>query len=219
MAGVLFADDKITVIGDNIPRSEMAKKSLRQKEQDLSNAIGFLKDYLKKIDEEDWKYVNAISGQLRALIGTGSRSLNPLLINLAEEKSVDLECYAFSYQRELEQMPDLTNSMVLGFTPTPVVVLKPVNRPTFRKKKFNKWIEEPILKLGDHLYTGNEIIRMVAEKEGGAHYDDALPEKLIKAKEKVYHKSGTEFNHVQAIIVSIAMYVVEVSEIVLNKDI
>jgi hypothetical protein len=205
-------DAKISDLAEEtIPRSEIVKKSLKQKEKDLSESLALLEDALEKVQGGDDNYFKIISGQLRALICFGSRSLSPLLFNLAEENSIELECYGYSVREPLE-------GLVLAINPGIAVSVANPQRPSIGKSKFKKWLDKPYLALHSYLYTPNEVIRMVAEKEGGAHYDDAMPEKLIKIKEIMHHKSGAQYNEVEKLLFQTSKAVMHYGELVLSKN-
>ncbi|MDD5253330.1 MAG: hypothetical protein PHW44_05500 [Candidatus Omnitrophica bacterium] len=157
----------------------MENKSLDTRFSELNDAVSLLEDALQKVKSGDLKYFKVISSQLRALICLGSRSLTPLLINLAKEKNVALFCYG----------PSTRSSDTDGFTVLKIssffVGLLPFS-PANQKYELNNWLSSPFVRLGNMIYTPNEVIRMVAEKEGGAHYDDKLDEKSLRLKEIVY---------------------------------
>ncbi len=193
-------------IGEEYERSEMVKKTLKQREKELDDAIGLLSDAISQVENGNFQYFKVISAQLRGLIGMGGRGLNPLLLNLAEEKGIKLECYAFSATLP-EEIKYLEQNMVLNVNPGLLISVTPVSKPLIKKWEFKKWLETPVfVMLGDR-YTPNEIIRLVAEKEGGAHYDDALPERLLKIKGFVYHTKSGEYNETDRLLYQTAIAV------------
>jgi hypothetical protein len=188
----------------------MAKKTLQQQEKELEDAIGLLNDAISQVDNRNFQYFKVISAQLRGLIGMGGRNSNPLLLNLAEEKGIKLECYAFSATLPKE-IKHLEQHIALSMNPSLLI------RPSIKKWEFKKWLETPVfICLGDR-YTPNEIIRLVAEKEGGAHYDDALPERLLKIKGFVYHTKSGEYSETDRLLYQTAAAVVHYGRKILNK--
>ncbi len=188
----------------------MLKKSLKQRENELNESLSLLDDALGKVQKGDDNYFKIISVQLRALVCVGSRSLNPLLLNLAEEKNIKLECYGYSVREPL-------NGLVLSINPSIAVSVENPQRPSIRKCEFKKWLNQPYLALHQYLYTPNEVIRMVAEKEGGAHYDDTMPEKLIKIKEIIHHKSGMKYNETKKLLFQTGNVILYYGKLVLSK--
>lgn len=157
----------------------MERKSLDRRSDELNDAISLLEDAVQKVTFGDSKYFKVISSQLRALICSGSRSLNPLLINLAEDKSVPLFCYGPSTRNsDKDEFTVLKISFFfIGLTPF---------SPGNQRYELNEWLFSPFVRLGDMIYTPNEVIRMVAEKEGGVHYDSEPNGKILKLKSIVY---------------------------------
>jgi len=205
-------DTKINHLAyDEIPRSETVKKSLEQREKELSESLALIGDALEKVQRGDDNYFKIISGQLRALICFGSRALNPLLLNLADEKDIKLECYGYSVREPIDK------HLVLSINPGVAVSVTNPQRPSIGKSEFKKWLDKPYLALHEFLYTPNEVIRMVAEKEGGAHYGDATPIKLIKIKEIMHHKSGSQYNEIEKLLFQTGKAVLYYGELVLSK--
>jgi hypothetical protein len=194
----------------------MGKKTLKQREKELEDAICLLNNATSQVNDGNFQYFKVISAQLRGLIGMGSRSLNPLLLNLAEEKGIKLECYAYSTTMP-KGLEYLEQNIVLAMNPSLLISVTPVSRPSIKKWEFKKWLETPILVLFSERYTPNEIIRLVAEKEGGAHYDDTLPEKLLKIKGLVHHTNSGEYNETDRLLYQTAVAVVHYGEKILNK--
>lgn len=202
-------------IGEEYERSEVVKKTLKQREKELEDAIGLLNDAISQVDNGNFQYFKVISAQLRGLIGMG-RNSNPLLLNLAGEKGIKLECYAFSATLP-EEIKDLEQHIALSVNPGLLISVTPVSRPSIKKWEFKKWLETPVfVMLGDR-YTPNEIIRLVAEKEGGAHYDDALPERLLKIKGFVYHTKSGEYNETDRLLYQTAIAVTHYGKKILEN--
>lgn len=188
------------------------KKSLEQREKELRDSLALLQDSLIKVQQDDANYLKIIAGQLRALVCFGGRSLNPLLLNLADEKKVVLKCYGYP----VEEILELGHNIVLALPPSKTISHEPA--PGLKPLGFKEWLNSTYLCLGKYKYTPNEIIRMVAEKEGGAHYDDALPEKLTKIKGIIYHKSSVQYNETEKLLVQTAEMALHFGKLILNKN-
>jgi len=178
----------------------MEKKSLDTRLNELKEAISLLDDSLQRVKAGDLKYFKVISAQLRALICLGTRNLSPLLINLAKGKNMPLFCYGPSTRDS-----DTNNFTVLKISSF-FVGLLPFS-PANKKYKLEEWLFSPFVRLGDKIYTPNEVIRMVAEKEGGAHYDEELDERYVILKKLVY--SGQFKQLEQKLLVQTAEVVIE----------
>ncbi|MFH0854927.1 MAG: hypothetical protein V1869_00195 [Candidatus Omnitrophota bacterium] len=186
----------------------MKSKSLDTRLNELNESISLLEDALQKVKSGDLKYFKVISSQLRALICSGSRSLSPLLINLAKERNVLLFCYGPSTR---SSDTDEFTVLKISFFLIGLLPFSPANQ----RYELNDWLFSPFVRLGSMIYTPNEVIRMVAEKEGGAHYDDKLDEKSLKLKEIVY--SG-QFNQLeQNLLVQTAEVAVKLGKDILSS--
>jgi hypothetical protein len=155
------------------------KKDVERRLKELRSSISLLQDALEKVLTGDNKYFKVILSQLRALLCSGSRALNPLLINIADEKKIPLLCYGpserFSDQDEYTVLK--ISNFFIGLTSF---------SPSNQKFEIKDWMLSSFIRLGKDMYSPNEIIRMLAEKEGGVHYDDELPEKLVKLRTICY---------------------------------
>jgi len=193
----------------------MVKRTLEQKEKELKDAISLLKDAISQVESRNFQYFKVISAQLRALIGMGYGKSNPLLLNLAEEKGIKLECYAYSVAGPEE----LKGRIVFSINPSLLISVTPVSSPGIQKWEFKKWLEAPIVVILDDWYTPNEVIRLMAEKLGGAHYDDALPKKLLKITSIAYCTPKGNYNETDRMLYQIAVAVVYYGDKILeNKN-
>lgn len=206
------------IIDEEYNEGKSVRKSIAQRNEELEKAIRLLNDAIEKVQQGEDHYFIIISGQLRALVATGSRSLNPLLLNLADDKGISLKCWGLSVT---EQYINFKESMVFSLFPTRIVGHKPYNVPNVKKYNFKEWLNEIVLVFGDDTYTPNEIIRLYAEKEGGAHYDYTLPLKLLRAKEIIYSDKATgnrKYNEVEKLLENTAVTVVYLGRQVLGVD-
>lgn len=157
----------------------MEKKSLEKRLKELEDSIELLEEALEKASFGNKNYFKIISSQLRALLCSGGRSLSPLLINLASEKNIPLYCYGPSTRvSDTDEYTVLKISFFfIGIVPF---------SPASQKYELKDWMQTPFVRLGNEIYTPNDVIRLVAEKDGGAHYDSELPEKLLKLRGIIY---------------------------------
>lgn len=190
--------------GENNSRDELVKKTLQQRETELTESLALIEDAVRKVQDGDRNYFKIIAGQLRALICFNRRSLSPLLLNIAEEKGIKLECFGYSVSSE---MPSLMEGLVLAIHPGTVVSPTDPNIPGMLRYEFKKWLNQTYLVKEEYHYSPNEIIRTVAEKEGGVHYDEMLPEKLLKIKEIIYQKSGNQYIETEKLLFQTALIV------------
>jgi len=188
----------------------MVKKNLEQQIDDLRDSIKLLEEALKKGYTGDKKYLKIISAQLRALVCSGSRSLNPLLIELAEKKGMPLVCYG---------PPDIDKNEAkhtLFKLSGRVIGLEPFS-PAQCRYELKDWMNICFFVLENERYTPNDIIRTVAEKEGGAHYDKELSEKLIKLRTVIYSGWGPEINELERFLIQTAEIVIHFGKSVISS--
>ena len=186
----------------------MESKSTEYRLKELADSISLLKDALEKILSGDNRYFKIISSQLRALLCLGSRSLNPLLINLASEKNISLFCYGPS-----ERASDLDEYTVLKISNFFIGLTS--FSPGNQKYELRDWMLSSVVRSGKDIYSPNEVIRIVAEKEGGAHYDDELPEKLVKLRQVIY--SGQFKKLEEKLLIQTAQVIIEFGRIILSS--
>lgn len=199
----------VTLSDENppIPRDQTMRKTFQQRQRELEDGISLLKEDLESYKSGDKKQIKPISAQLRALICFGSRSLNPLLINLAEEKGINLECYG---PPSLDEELSLLKNPVLIVTPGRLIATE--WKPGLTKYTFKEWLDTPIFFLSKELgtYTPNEVIRAAAEKLGGVHYDEEIPLKIKNLQGMVWHtKNGTvKYDEIERLLIQTAEIVV-----------
>lgn len=184
------------------------KKSLKEREKDLKDALELIEDALLKIQDGNKIHLKNLAVHLRALICTGGR-LNPLLLNLANEKNIFLQCYAFPF----DEFRKLMKNPVFLMGPRCALSYKP--GIGFKRFEFKEWLELNYLIIAKDEYNPNKLIRTFAEKEVG-HYDKGLPENFIKVKKVVYHKSGIQFNEIEKLFCQIGDVVIYFGKLILS---
>lgn len=186
----------------------MEKKSLEKRLKELGDSIELLEEALQKVSSGNKNHFKIISSQLRALICSGGRSLNPLLINLAREKNIPLYCYGPSVR--ISDIDEYTVLKISSF----FIGLVPFS-PASQKYELKDWIQTPFVRLGSEIYTPNEVIRFAAEKDGGVHYDNELPGKLLKLRGIVY--SGQFRSIEERLLIQAAQATTEFKKIIFSS--
>jgi len=152
------------------------KKSLDYRRTELSNARSILVGALEQISQGNLSYYGVIAGQLRALVCVDC-NLDPLLLDLADENEIKLICYGFVLP--FEENSTLWNGLKYLGTPSRYISDSSMSRPSVSRYDLKQWLTMPILFYKDQKYTPIEIIRMVAETEGGTEYSDRTPQKCV----------------------------------------
>jgi hypothetical protein len=185
---------------------------LAEREKALNESLALINDSINKLRVGEKNYLKVLAGQLRALIATGSRSLNPLLLDLADEKNITLKCYAPPTDELLDILGDKT---VLLIDPRYAVSYK--HDVGLKEFEFKKWLNKPYLVMYRFRYTPNEVIRMFAEKEGGTSFDDKLPEKLVELRGVIYGKADKGINEIEKLLLQTGIVVLHFGDLILTN--
>ena len=144
------------------------KKDIGYRMQELEKALDAIQkanaQYQQK-HEDAWLLM--MTGQLRGLVAIGkSKTMHPLLLELAEELNIPLKLY--SRPGKVNPPPaDLLGAIICGKT------WSTRQHPGLIEFELRTWLET-------HRYhvdalkiytTPNEVLRAIAEKSGGVHYD------------------------------------------------
>ncbi|OGD88319.1 hypothetical protein A3D81_02420 [Candidatus Curtissbacteria bacterium RIFCSPHIGHO2_02_FULL_40_17] len=170
----------------------------------LQDASELLSDSLEKIESGDSKYLVVLGTQLRALICTGGRTFNPLLLDLSEELNKPIECFG---PPDKNPNDPLFNGLVLGF-PGRLIGFEPYS-PAQRKYLLKDWLNANVLVVGGLFYTPNEVLRSFADKEA-SHYDPKSDSRMDKLRGIIHHNyfQGRNINEIDRFLIQTAEFVV-----------
>ncbi len=160
-------------------------------------AIDNANDHFERTGDEAYLY--DIAGRVRALVCTGGRTMSPLLIQLSKELGIELEICSLPPRKVSNE--EINASEVIGKTWS--------TRPkrNFRKYSLEEWFDTPIyfLRKTQVFLTRNYVIREIAEKEGGAHFDKKLTPLILQLKGVCYEiGSSKKINGTQMILLDVA---------------
>ena len=163
-------------------RTIVYKKSNAERRGELRGALTLIENSVKTaIETQDIVYMSVVVGQLRALLTT-FRSNNPLLLDLAQEHSFPLDFYSIP----LDFLDNEKIAQILG--PTRIqwtgdsIRATPEGPPFNQKVSMQEWLASTQVVVRGMKFTGEKLIRMVAEKEGANHYDKVIPQELADMK-------------------------------------
>ncbi len=115
----------------------------------------------------DSSWLLLMTGQLRGLVAIGNpRNMHPLLLELAEELNIPLKLY--SLPGKINPPPDnFLAAIICGKT------WATRQHPGLIEFELRTWLETPRYHVDTlKIYTTpNEVLRAIAEKSGGVHYD------------------------------------------------
>ncbi len=128
------------------------------------------------VEAREEAHLVPVVGQLRALLVSSGQT--PLLLDLAQELNFALEFYSipldYLENDEMAKVMGPTGIQWTGDSLSPQAV-----PPLIRQKVAMKdWLASTQVVVGQQKISGEELLKMVANKLGGAHYDTKLPPKL-----------------------------------------
>lgn len=152
-------------------------KSQRQRLEELRKALVIIETGLKTAFEtgEEAHFLPVV-GQLRSLLASGRQT--PLLLDLSQELDFPLEFYSIP-------LDFLDNEDIAGILGPDRVQwtgdsLSPEAEPPLIRYKviMKEWLASTQVAVGQEKLSGEELLKMVANKLGGSHYDPKLPQQL-----------------------------------------
>ena len=153
------------------------RKSRRQLLEELRQALVVIESGLQSAFQTgEQAHFLPVVGQLRALLVSSGQK--PLLLDLARELGFALEFYRIP----LDVLDNEKWAEVLG--PTRIQwtgdSLGPHAEPPLLRQKvtMEAWLASTQVVVGQQRISGEELLRMVANKLGGAHYDPTMPPEL-----------------------------------------
>ncbi len=154
------------------------RKSQRQRLKGLRQALMVIEHGLRAaaVEGGEEAHLVPVVGQLKALLVSSGQT--PLLLDLARQLDFPLEFYSmpldFLDNEEIANILGPTRIQWTGDSLSPQAV-----PPLIRQKVAMKdWLASTQVVVGQQKISGEELLKMVANKLGGAHYDTKLPPKL-----------------------------------------
>jgi hypothetical protein len=153
------------------------RKSKRQRLEELRQALVVIESGLQSAFQtgEEAHFLPVV-GQLRALLVASGQT--PLLLDLARELGFPLEFYSIPLGAlDNEEMAAILGPSRIQWTgdslgPHPQAPL------LSQKVTMEAWLASTQVVVGQKKISGEELLRMVANKLGGAHYDPTVPPEL-----------------------------------------
>ena len=151
-------------------------KSQRQRLEELRQALVVIERGLEAAFETgEAAHFLPVLGQLRSLLASGNQT--PLLLDLAQKLGFPLEFYS----TPLDSLDNAEIAEILG----PARIqwtgdsLSPKAEPPFSQKVTMKdWLASTQAVVGERKISGEQLLKMVANKLGASHYDPTLPPEL-----------------------------------------
>lgn len=154
------------------------RKSTRQRLEELRQALVVIESGLQSAFQTgEQAHFLPVVGQLRALLVSGGRQ-KPLLVDLARELGFALEFYSIPLDvLDNEKWAEILGPSRIQWTGDS---LGPHAEPPLLSEKvtMQAWLASTQVVVGEEKISGEELLKMVANKLGGAHYDPTMPAKL-----------------------------------------
>lgn len=165
----------------------------------------FWKDSLKK------SYLLTIIGQSRVLVGQGGKNMHPLLIELQNELKIFPIFYSTKEKVIINESNEIIAHMIGDRTWS--VDIKPHLKAFDIKTWMNANYQHLNINKTKKYYSRNDILRGIADKHGGGHYDSEISE-YVEELERQTFSNG--LNGVSLFLVDIASVIVYVGKQLLN---
>lgn len=180
----------------------MVKKTndLRRRLDQLTTALrGLLIDNNGFIETGDEAYLLGLMSKLRSLVATGGPHLNPLLLDLSKELDIPLEIYAIPPTPATASKNHVT-SLLFGTT----WAVRP--QAGMIKYTLAEWLLASTYLASEtgEYKNRNEVIKNLANTEGGAHYSDKMPYVVDTLYQNVLKTGDRATNGVQAALIDMA---------------
>ena len=146
----------------------------------------------------DEAHLLGVKSTLRALIACGSRSLTPLLLDLADQLQIPLEFYSFPPKPAIPR-PNLVAS---------VTVSKDWSiraRPEMQKFSLRNWLICPayFVEKTHKFVSRNDVLRQISESEGGAHFDLSIKEII----DGLHRSTGSNYSGIHFFLIYVSALV------------
>ena len=136
---------------------------------ELLNGLQIVRDSLAAIGEGKKYQVVALSSQLRGLLVLTKSTPNPILHSIANTLEIDISLY-------LPPKEDIQSNLLVYNH-----LLKATTEPTQSNKQkisLKQWLATTVVRMNCHEFSISDVIKTIADKNGGAHYDEKLPTEL-----------------------------------------
>jgi hypothetical protein len=148
------------------------QKPLGRRVVELLQSLQIVRDCLGAVREgRDYQLV-PLFGQMRALLAEKSADSAPLLVDLATILNQELRLYAFPGV-DADGFPRLEVDVALRVGGLPVSYHR--IELSQRHLTLDEFLSQKIVEMRGRTFTRAEVIKMLAEKAGGAHYAKKVP--------------------------------------------
>ncbi|MGL5355411.1 MAG: hypothetical protein ACRDAQ_02500, partial [Cetobacterium sp.] len=153
------------------------EKSSGTKFLELFDSLKIINDSLNFLKEGKEHQIIPLSGQIRAILfdnkDSNKKNKTPLILEVAQNIKYDTDIYLLERKEKIT-----TRGLVFSYE-KPIISLEYINKD-YKKIKLQDYIKTKICKIGGEDKTIEQIIKVFANKNGGAHYDPKVPKFLYE---------------------------------------
>jgi hypothetical protein len=152
-------------------------KPLGLRLQELMRGLLVLRDSVDAVRAGRPHQLLPIYGQLRALLAEKSKGNPPLLVDLAAVLGQKVEVWAFTGVDQ-DSFPQLSVEPLLRVGGLPVSVYQ--TNPHQKLISLETFLDQKMLLLHGRYFSRRELIKLFAEKAGGAHFAEKVPKEFAE---------------------------------------
>lgn len=157
-------------------------KTPQERLEELRQALVVIEQGLRvTVESQELAHLLPIVGQLRSLLVSSGQT--PLLLDLAKQINFPLEFYS----TPLDYLDNEEIARILGTTRIQWSgdSIRATNEgpPFHQKVTMAQWLSSTQLVVRGRKVSGEQLLKLVANKLGGAHYDPSLPPDLAEIRQ------------------------------------
>ncbi|GAB6423434.1 hypothetical protein bcgnr5372_28250 [Bacillus luti] len=163
----------------------------------LNEQIEFMVNACEQYDKGKFNSAKLLATYIRTIVHQ-TRSSTSLLTHLEKQNSMKFYTTSFTPKNAVYFLSMVFMCVTSKKGTTNTIVNEPIFLPIFKPKEYlgNRWIQfgnwwNQKIMISDHLtFTRSEMIRFMANQDGGAHVDDGVVEKyykIAKATESMFY--------------------------------
>lgn len=147
-------------------------KTTGQKFVEFFYSLQIINDCLSLIEKGKKYQVLPIAAQLRAILVKDKQTPNPLFFYIHDILKIDQTIYIKDTVNDINCDGYIYHSHLIDISLT-------CEEGHSVKSNYSDWLDTVIIEKGEEKITITEVIKAVANKRGGAHYNDTIPEKIF----------------------------------------
>jgi hypothetical protein len=171
----------------------------------LTEQVDFMIEACEKYDQGKFNSAKLLATHIRTIVHQ-TKSSTSLITHLEKQNSMKFYNTSFMPKNAVYFLSMVFMCVLGKKDETNKIVPEPIFLPIFKPKEYhgNRWVDfsdwwNKKVIISDHLtFTRSEMIRFMANQDGGTHIDDEVVEKyykISKANESMFYYSNKPFSH------------------------